>query len=147
MGEDEKDEKSDEEDGEKKDEKKGDKLISLEDYVENMKDWQKDIYYISGSSLEEVEKSAFLETCKAKDVEVLFLTDPIDEYAIQHVTEFDGKKLQSVTKEGLKFGDEDEDLEKRRMTMYKENFKPLTDYLKNLYGDAVVKVSVSKRIE
>ena len=63
------------------------------------------------------------------------------------MTEFDGKKLQSVTKEGLKFGDEDEDLEKRRAAMYKETFKPLTDYLKELYGDAVVKVAVSKRIE
>merc|ERR1712100_5258 len=88
--------------------KSGDKLISLEEYVENMKDWQKDIYYISGSSLEEVQKSAFLEKCKAKDVEVLFLTDPIDEYAVQNLTEFDGKKLQAVTKEGLSFGDEDE---------------------------------------
>merc|ERR1711943_141662 len=97
--------------------KSGGKLISLEEYVENMKDWQKDIYYISGSSLDEVKKSAFLEKCKAKDVEVLFLTDPIDEYAVQNLTEFDGKKLQAVTKEGLSFGDEDE-LQPKREKIY-----------------------------
>merc|ERR1719201_2267610 len=127
--------------------KSGEGYVSLEEYVENMKDWQKAIYYIAGESVAAVEESPFLEKCKAKDLEVLYMVDPIDEYAIQHVTEFDGKKLQSVTKEGLKFGDEDEDLEKRRMTLYKETFKPLTDYLKTLYGDAVTKVAVSKRIE
>merc|ERR1719316_1720045 len=110
-----------------------------------MKDWQKSIYYISGKDMDEVKSSAFLERLRAKGLEVLFLTDPIDEYAIQNLTEFDGKKLQSVTKEGLKFGDEDEALEAKRTKLYKETFKPLTDYLKELYGDAVVKVSISKR--
>ncbi|KAK7253494.1 heat shock protein 90 alpha [Aureococcus anophagefferens] len=127
--------------------KSGEGYVSLEEYVENMKDWQKAIYYIAGESVAAVEESPFLEKCKAKDLEVLYLVDPIDEYAIQHVTEFDGKKLQSVTKEGLKFGDENEDVEKKRMQLYKETFKPLTDYLKALYGDAVVKVSVSRRVE
>ena len=112
-----------------------------------MKDWQKAIYYIAGENVEAVENSPFLEKCKAKGVEVLYMVDPIDEYAIQHVTEFDGKKLQSVTKEGLKFGDEDEALEAKRTKLYKETFKPLTDYLKDLYADAVVKVSISKRVE
>ena len=102
-----------------------------------MKDWQKAIYYIAGENVEAVENSPFLEKCKAKGVEVLYMVDPIDEYAIQHVTEFDGKKLQSVTKEGLKFGDEDEALEAKSTKLYKETFKPLTDYLKELYGDAV----------
>ncbi|KAH8075700.1 hypothetical protein JL721_1716 [Aureococcus anophagefferens] len=127
--------------------KSGEGYVSLEEYVENMKDWQKAIYYIAGESVAAVEESPFLEKCKAKDLEVLYLVDPIDEYAIQHVTEFDGKKLQSVTKEGLKFGDENEDVEKKRMQLYKETFKALTDYLKALYGDAVVKVSVSRRVE
>merc|ERR1712023_157443 len=127
--------------------KSGDKLISLEDYVENMKDWQKDIYYISGSSLDEVQKSAFLEKCKAKDVEVLFLTDPIDEYAVQNLTEFDGKKLQSVTKDGLSFGDEDADTVTKRENIYKEQLKPVTDALKDVFGDAVEKVTISQRIE
>ena len=125
----------------------GEGYTSFEEYVENMKDWQKAIYYIAGENVEAVENSPFLEKCKAKGVEVLYMVDPIDEYAIQHVTEFDGKKLQSVTKEGLKFGDEDEALEAKRTKLYKETFKPLTDYLKELYGDAVVKVSISKRVE
>merc|ERR1711943_56989 len=125
----------------------GEGYTSFEQYVENMKDWQKAIYYIAGENVEAVENSPFLEKCKAKGVEVLYMVDPIDEYAIQHVTEFDGKKLQSVTKEGLKFGDEDKALEAKRTKLYKETFKPLTDYLKELYGDAVVKVSISKRVE
>merc|ERR1712078_643930 len=125
----------------------GEGYTSFEEYVENMKDWQKAIYYIAGENVEAVENSPFLEKCKAKGVEVLYMVDPIDEYAIQHVTEFDGKKLQSVTKEGLKFGDEDQALEAKRTKLYKETFKPLTDYLKELYGDAVVKVSISKRVE
>jgi len=127
--------------------KSGESYTSLEDYVDNMKDWQKAIYYIAGESIEAVENSPFLEKVIAKDLEVLYLVDPIDEYAIQHVTEFDGKKLMSVTKEGLKFGDENEDVEKKREKAYKEKFKPLTDYLKGLYGDAVQKVSVAKRLE
>merc|ERR1712100_791981 len=125
----------------------GEGYTSFEQYVENMKDWQKAIYYIAGENVEAVENSPFLEKCKAKGVEVLYMVDPIDEYAIQHVTEFDGKKLQSVTKEGLKFGDEDEALEAKRTKLHKETFKPLTDYLKEWYGDAVVKVYISKRVE
>ena len=111
-----------------------------------MKDWQKDIYYISGSSLDEVKKSAFLESCRAKDVEVLYLTDPIDEYAVQNLTEFDGKKLQAVTKEGLKFGDEDEKIVAKRDKLYAETFKPLTDALKTTLSSKVDKVVISTRV-
>merc|ERR1711959_606400 len=126
--------------------KSGDKLISLEEYVENMKDWQKEIYYISGSSLDEVQKSAFLEKCKAKDVEVLFLTDPIDEYCVQNLTEFDGKKLQAVTKEGLTFGDEDEKVVEKREKIYKEQLKSVTDGLTKPLGSKVEKVVISTRV-
>merc|ERR1712159_974853 len=110
----------------------GEAWTSLEDYVGRMKDWQKSIYYISGKDMDEVKSSAFLERLRAKGLEVLFLTDPIDEYAIQNLTEFDGKKLQSVTKEGLKFGDEEE-VDSKRADLYKEQFKPLTKWLKDLY--------------
>merc|ERR1711937_1090440 len=123
----------------------GEKWTSLEDYVSRMKDWQKSIYYISGKSLEEVKESAFLERLKAKGLEVLFLVDPIDEYAIQNLTEFDGKKLQSVTKENLQFGDE-EDSDKKRDELYTENFKGLTEWMKDLYGDKVEKIAVSNRV-
>jgi heat shock protein beta len=119
--------------------------VSLEDYVERMPEWQKSIYYIAGESVEAVEGSAFLERLRAKDLEVLYLVDPIDEYAIQNLSEFDGFKLQSVTKEGLKFGDEEED-DKKREALYKENFKPLADFIKDVMGDKVEKVVVSNRL-
>jgi heat shock protein beta len=122
------------------------KFISLEDYVARMKDWQKEIYYISGDSMDAVKKSAFLERCTQKGVEVIFLTDPIDEYAVQNLTEFDGKKLQSVTKEGLKFGDEDTDTVAKREKIYKENLKPLTDALKPLFKEKVEKIVISDRV-
>merc|ERR1712205_163822 len=109
-----------------------------------MPDWQKNIYYISGEAVEAVENSPFLERLKKKDLEVIYLVDPIDEYAIQHVTEYDGKKLQSVSKEGLSFGDSDEKTDKKRLEIYKEKFTPLTDYLKEVYDSKVTKVSVSR---
>merc|ERR1711871_99749 len=124
----------------------GKEWTSLEQYVSRMKDWQKSIYYISGKDMDEVKSSAFLERLRAKGLEVLFLTDPIDEYAIQNLTEFDGKKLQSVTKEGLKFGDEEE-IDTKRTELYKEQFKPLTKWMKELYGENVEKITVSNRIE
>merc|ERR1712054_84691 len=127
--------------------KSGESFVSLEEYVERMPEWQKNIYYISGESVEAVENSPFLEKLKKKDLEVLYLVDPIDEYAIQHVTEFDGKKLQSVSKEGLSFGGSDEKTDKKRIELYKEKFTPLTDYLKDLFDGKVTKVTVSPRVE
>ena len=123
----------------------GDKWFSLEEYVGRMKDNQANIYYISGSSMDAVKDSAFMEQMRAKNLEVIFLTDPIDEYAIQNLTEFDGKKLQSITKENLKFGDEGE-IDKKRTELYAENLKPLTEWMKNVYGDKVEKISVSNRV-
>jgi len=124
----------------------GEKWSSLEDYVSRMKPWQKNIYYIAGPSMESVKESPFLERLLAKGLEVLYLVDPIDEYAIQNLTEFDGKKLQSATKENLKFGDEEE-VDNKRLKLYKENFKPLVDWLKELYGEKLEKVAVSNRVE
>merc|ERR1711865_428505 len=124
----------------------GEKWSSLEDYVGRMKEWQKSIYYISGKDMEEVKSSAFMERLQAKGLEVVFLTDPIDEYAIQNLTEFDGKKLQSVTKEGLKFGDEEE-VDTKRAELYKDQFKPLTKWMKDTYGDKVEKIQVSARLD
>ena len=121
-----------------------DKLLSFERYVAKMPEWQKDIYYIAAESLEAAQKSPFLASAKAKNVEVLFLTDPIDEYAAQHLADFDGHKLVSLAKEGLKFSDEDEEVSKKRTKIYKENFKDTSKYLKDLYGSKVTKVTVAQ---
>merc|ERR1712070_234853 len=119
--------------------------VSLDQYVENKKDWQKDIYFIAGESEDSVLKSPFLAQAARKDAEVLFLTDPIDEYVMQHLADYDGHKLQSLTKEGVKFGDEDEDMAKKRAKVYKETFKPLTKFFKDTLGSKIAKVIVSER--
>lgn len=124
----------------------GEGYVSLEEYIANMKDGQTNIFYIAGESIEAVEESPFLERFRAKGLEVLYMTDPIDEYAVQNLNEFDGHKLQSVSKEGLKFGDE-EDVERKRMELYTTTFKGLADYIKKTLGDKIEKVSVSNRIE
>lgn len=121
------------------------KWVSLEDYVGRMKEWQKSIFYVAGESLEAVEKMPFVEKYKSKDVEVLYLVDPVDEYAIQNLTEFDGKKIQSITKEGVKFGDET-DADKKLDKLYTEKFSKLVSFLKDVYGDRVEKVQVSKSL-
>jgi len=122
--------------------KSGDEEISLESYVDRMKDDQKNIFYITGESLEYVKSSPFLERLKKLDYEVLYMVDPIDEYVVQQLTEFDGVQLASVTKDNLKLGDEDAESFKS----LKDDFKPLTEWLKAVYDKDVEKVVVSNRI-
>jgi len=118
---------------------------SLDEYVADMHEDQKQIYYIAGESLEAVQKSPFLEKVTQKGLEVLFLTEPIDEYVIQNLPEYASKRLQSITKEGLQLP-ADTPKEKRLEEAYKESYKPLTAYLKKVYGDKVDKVVVSSRL-
>ena len=123
-----------------------DEFTSLEEYVERMKDWQKEIYVFPGETMKQLKESSFMDAFFDRDVEVLYLTDAIDEYFIGNVREFNGKKFRDITKEGVKFSDEDEDLAKRRTKVYTEKFKPLTKFLKKLYGMDVTRVSISKRL-
>jgi len=118
---------------------------SLEDYVAGLKEGQRQIYYLAGESVKELASSPFLERFAARGLEVLFLTDPIDEYTVQNMPEFDGHKLQSITKEGLVLPNEGKD-EKRRAEAYAADFKGLTDAMKAALGDRVEKVVVSSRL-
>lgn len=124
--------------------KSGDEMTSLKDYVTRMKEGQSSIYYITGESRKAVENSPFLERLRRKGLEVLFLVDPIDEYVVQQLKEYDGKKLVSVTKEGLEI-DETED-EKKAQEEKKEKFAPLCSLMKDILGDKVEKVVVGDRI-
>lgn len=123
------------------------KYTSFDDYLEKKPAWQKDIYYLAGENIESAEKSPFMEVARRKGLEVLYLIDPIDEYAVQNLGDYDGHRLQSLTKEGLKFGDEDEDTLKKRTKAYREAFKPLTKFMKELLTGKVAKVTVSQRVE
>jgi molecular chaperone HtpG len=122
----------------------GDEMTSFKDYVSRMKDNQKDIYYITGENREIVAASSFVELLKKRKLEVLYMVDPIDEYAVQQLKEYDGKKLVCVTKEGLELPEDEE--EKKKFEEVKASFEPLCKQIKDILDKKVEKVLVSHRL-
>jgi len=122
----------------------GDETTSLGEYVTRMKENQKAIYYITGESKDQVANSAFVERVRKRGFEVIYMTEPIDEYCVQQLKEFDGKNLVSVTKEGLELP-EDED-EKKKMEEDKAKFENLCKLMKDILDKKVEKVTVSNRL-
>ena len=125
--------------------KSGETVTSLDDYVSRMPAEQSDIYYVTGESKKAVESSPFLEKLKKKGYEVLFMVDPIDEYAVQQLKEFEGKKLVCATKEGLKISESEE--EKKSFEEQKAATEGLCKLIKEVLDDKVEKVIVSNRLE
>merc|ERR1712147_253565 len=119
-------------------------MTSLDDYVSRMDDKQPGIYYVTGESKRSVETSPFLERLKKKGYEVIYMVDPIDEYCVQQLKEYEGKKLISATKEGLKFDENDD--EKEAFEEAKKKTEGLCKLFKEVLDDKVEKVVISNRL-
>jgi molecular chaperone HtpG len=124
--------------------KSGNDMIGFKDYINRMKENQKVIYYITGESKDIVENSPFLEALKKRDLEVIFMTDPIDEHAVQQLKEYEGKKLMDVSKEGLDLSMSDD--EKKKAEEEKSIFEALCKKMKEILGDNVEDVIVGERM-
>merc|ERR1712114_11569 len=122
----------------------GDELASLGDYVARMKENQKDIYYITGESKDVVSTSSFVERLKKRGFEVVYMTEPIDEYVVQQLREYEGKNLVSITKEGLELPEDEE--QKKKTEADKEKFSGLCKVMKDILDKKIEKVVVSNRL-
>ena len=124
--------------------KSGEEMISLKEYVARKKEGQKDIFIITGESRAAVAASPFVEALKKKDIEVIYMVDPIDEYVIQQLKDFDGFKIKNCSKEGLEFDQTEE--EKKKAEEQKASYEGLCKLVKEVLGDKVEKVQVGQRL-
>ncbi|KAK4011119.1 hypothetical protein OUZ56_020237 [Daphnia magna] len=122
----------------------GEDQVSFKEYVSRMKENQKHIYYITGENRDQVSNSSFVERVKKRGLEVIFMTEPIDEYVVQQLKEYDGKQLVSVTKEGLELPEDDEETKKRESD--KAKFEGLCKIMKDILDKRVEKVVISNRL-
>jgi len=123
-----------------------DDLVSLKQYVGRMRQDQKDIYYILGESSEIAEKSPHLEVFKSKSIEVFYMVDPIDEWIVQDIYNYDGKHLKSVTQGNLDLGElgkEEEDAKKKA----ESKFKKLSERIANILSESVKEVRITTRLK
>ncbi|KGL77210.1 Endoplasmin, partial [Tinamus guttatus] len=120
-------------------------LTSLDQYVERMKEKQDKIYFMAGASRKEAESSPFVERLLKKGYEVIYLTEPVDEYCIQALPEFDGKRFQNVAKEGVKFEESEKSKESREAL--EKDFEPLLNWMKDkALKDKIEKAVLSQRL-
>lgn len=124
--------------------KSGDEMISLQEYVDRMKEGQKEIFYITGESKDAVANSPFVEGLKKKGYEVLYMVDPIDEYVIQQLKDYEDKKLKNCSKEGLDLDDAEE--EKKKREEQKVEFEGLCSKIKEILGDKIEKCAIGTRL-
>ena len=124
--------------------KSEEKLTSLDDYIKRAPEGQKSIYFLAGESMDKIKQAPVLEDAIARDVEVLYMVDSIDEYVVGHVTDYAGKKLVNLAKSGVKFEElskKDKAIQKKRV----EKYEPLTKWFKEVLGEKVTKVSLTTR--
>jgi molecular chaperone HtpG len=122
-----------------------DDVVSLKQYIGRMREGQKHIYYISGENREIVEKSPHLEVFREKSIEVLYMVDPIDEWVVPNIYNFEGKELRSITKGDLDLGDLGKE-EKKLKDKVESEYKKLSERIKNILADSVKEVRVTTRL-
>jgi molecular chaperone HtpG len=123
-----------------------DETVSLADYVSRMKEGQEKIYYVTAETFTAAKNSPHLEIFRKKGIEVLLLSDRVDEWVTGHLTEFDGKQLQSVAKGGLDLGKLEDEAEKKEAEQAADEFKELLEKIKTSLGERIKEVRVTHRL-
>jgi molecular chaperone HtpG len=123
-----------------------DQSASLADYISRMKPEQEKIYYVTAETFNAAKNSPHLEVFRKKGIEVLLLTDRVDEWVVSHLTEFEGKQLVSVAKGGLDLGKLEDEAEKKEQESAAGEFKDLTDKIGKSLGERVKEVRVTHRL-